>query len=102
MSIASPCAALPATAILAAYTINELPDATGAALLPRLLDAARPGIARVLIVEPIARRMAHVVGLVGDRLSPRRAEPPPSGGSRRRCPHASTISATPRVSIRAS
>jgi hypothetical protein len=43
--------------ILAAYTINELPDATRSALLPRLLDAHARG-SRILIVEPIARRMA--------------------------------------------
>ncbi len=49
--------AAPGTAILAAYTINELPDAVRAAALPRLLDAHRHG-ARILIVEPIARRMA--------------------------------------------
>jgi hypothetical protein len=43
--------------ILAAYAINELPDATRSALLPRLLDAHAKG-SRILIVEPIARRMA--------------------------------------------
>lgn len=43
------------SAILAAYTVNELDDAARASLLPRLLEAARRG-ARVLIVEPIARR----------------------------------------------
>lgn len=42
--------------ILAAYTINELPDDTRAALIPRLLDAHRGG-ACILVVEPIARRM---------------------------------------------
>lgn len=41
--------------ILLAYTINELPDGTRAALLERLVDAVRQG-ARLLIVEPIARR----------------------------------------------
>jgi hypothetical protein len=43
--------------ILAAYTVNELPETTRDALLPRLLAAHERG-ARVLIVEPIARRMA--------------------------------------------
>jgi hypothetical protein len=43
--------------ILAAYTVNELPEATRAALLPRLLAAHDRG-SRVLIVEPIARRLA--------------------------------------------
>jgi hypothetical protein len=43
--------------ILAAYAINELPEPVRDALLPRLLDAHRHG-ARILIVEPIARRMA--------------------------------------------
>jgi SAM-dependent methyltransferase len=41
--------------ILAAYTVNELDDTARAALLPRLLEVARRG-ARVLVVEPIARR----------------------------------------------
>ena len=44
-------------AILAAYTVNELPDATREALLPRLIDAHERG-SRILIVEPIARRIA--------------------------------------------
>jgi SAM-dependent methyltransferase len=44
-------------AILAAYTVNELPDATREALLPRLIAAYARG-SRILIVEPIARRMA--------------------------------------------
>ena len=43
--------------VLAAYTVNELPDATRDALLPRLLAAHERG-AHALIVEPIARRMA--------------------------------------------
>jgi SAM-dependent methyltransferase len=41
--------------IVAAYTVNELDDASREALLPRLLTAHRKG-SRVLIVEPIARR----------------------------------------------
>jgi len=41
--------------ILAAYTVNELDDAARVSLLERLLAAARRG-ARVLVVEPIARR----------------------------------------------
>ncbi len=44
-------------AILAAYTVNELPEGTRDGLLPRLIDAHHQG-ARILIVEPIARRMA--------------------------------------------
>jgi hypothetical protein len=43
-------------AILAAYTVNELPSATRDALLPRLIEAQRRG-ARILVIEPIARRM---------------------------------------------
>ena len=41
--------------VIAAYTANELDDATRDVLLQRLLDAGRRG-ARVLVVEPIARR----------------------------------------------
>jgi hypothetical protein len=44
-------------AILAAYTVNELADDARAVLLPRLIEAHARG-ARVLVVEPIARRFA--------------------------------------------
>ena len=44
------------TTILAAYAVNELPDADRDALLPRLVDATHRG-ARLLVIEPIARRM---------------------------------------------
>jgi SAM-dependent methyltransferase len=47
----------PGDAVVAAYTVNELPEAARSALLPRLLEAGRRG-ARVLVVEPIARRTA--------------------------------------------
>ena len=53
----APLPAAPGTGILCAYTVNELPDPIRAALLPRLLDARARG-ARVLVIEPIARRMA--------------------------------------------
>lgn len=43
--------------IIAAYSINELPDERRAALLPRLMGAHAQG-ARVLVIEPIARRQA--------------------------------------------
>ena len=43
--------------LIAAFVLNELPDATRQGLLPRLVDAARQHH-RVLIVEPIARRMS--------------------------------------------
>jgi SAM-dependent methyltransferase len=43
-------------AVLVAYTINELTDDTRHAILPMLLAAHARG-ARVLIVEPIARRL---------------------------------------------
>ena len=46
----------PGTTILLAYAINELPDADRDALLPRVVAARQRG-ARLLIVEPIARRM---------------------------------------------
>lgn len=42
-------------AVLAAYTVNELDDEERRQMLDRLLAAARVG-ARVLVVEPIARR----------------------------------------------
>jgi SAM-dependent methyltransferase len=44
-------------AVIAAFTVNELSDAAREALLPRLVAAGRQG-ARVLVVEPIARRLA--------------------------------------------
>ena len=43
--------------ILAAYAVNELDDTARATLLPRLLDAAARGTV-LLVVEPIARRLA--------------------------------------------
>jgi SAM-dependent methyltransferase len=46
----------PRTAILAAYSINELPDIVREQMLERLLRSHAAG-ARVLIVEPIARRL---------------------------------------------
>jgi hypothetical protein len=46
----------PNTAILAAYAVNELPDADRDALLPQLVDAQQRG-SQILIIEPIARRM---------------------------------------------
>jgi hypothetical protein len=48
---------VPGLGILAAYTINELPDDLRHAWLTKLLDARARGAA-VLIIEPIARRMA--------------------------------------------
>jgi len=48
-----------ATAVLAAFTLNELPDADREALLERLLiDAARPGN-QLLVVEPLAGFVAR-------------------------------------------
>jgi hypothetical protein len=47
------------TGILAAYAVNELPQAGRSVLLPALLDAHRRG-ARVLVIEPIARRLSGV------------------------------------------
>jgi hypothetical protein len=46
-----------ATAIVAAYAANELTRQGRALLLPALLRAAEHG-ARVLVIEPIARRTA--------------------------------------------
>ena len=47
--------ARPGTAVVAAYSINELSDATRASLLRKLIALPACG-ARTLIVEPIARR----------------------------------------------
>ncbi len=44
-------------AVMLAYTVNEVSDAARAALLPRLLEA-HTRRARVLVIEPIARRMS--------------------------------------------
>ena len=41
--------------VVAAFTMNELPDASREALLNRLLERARARSGRVLIVEPLAR-----------------------------------------------
>ena len=43
-------------AVLAAYAVNELSDPSRAALLTRLLDAHAQG-SRILVIEPIARRL---------------------------------------------
>jgi Methyltransferase domain len=47
----------PRVGIILAYAVNELSDVVRAALLRRLLAAHRSG-ARVLVIEPIARRSA--------------------------------------------
>ena len=46
----------PGSAILLAYTVNELPPDTRAALLDRIVDAMRVGVP-LLIVEPISRKV---------------------------------------------
>jgi hypothetical protein len=48
---------LAATGIVLAWTVNELSDDARRTLLPALLDLAREG-ASVLVIEPIARRVA--------------------------------------------
>ena len=45
-------------AILAAFTVNELRDASREALLPKLLERGKRG-GRVLVVEPIAGGVAR-------------------------------------------
>jgi hypothetical protein len=45
------------TAVIAAYAMNEVPDAVRSVLLRRLLDAGSSGTS-VLVIEPIARRVA--------------------------------------------
>jgi hypothetical protein len=47
----------PGTGIVAAYTINELPDPVREEMLPRLLEARASG-ASVLVIEPVARGVA--------------------------------------------
>ena len=47
----------PGTAVIAAYTVNELEDAARTRLLRALLEAARNGV-RLLILEPVARGIA--------------------------------------------
>lgn len=47
----------PPAGLLAAFTVNELDEASRARLLPRLLGAAGGG-ATVLIVEPLSRRVS--------------------------------------------
>ena len=49
--------AAPGSGVLAAYAVNELPADARSSLLRRLLEAGGSG-ARVLVVEPIARRAA--------------------------------------------
>jgi len=43
--------------VIAAYTVNELPDEVRRAILPKLIAAAKRG-ARIVVVEPIAKRMS--------------------------------------------
>ena len=43
--------------VIAAFTVNELSEGARAELLPRLLRAGREG-ARLLVVEPVARRLS--------------------------------------------
>ena len=63
----------PRRAILAAYAINELPAADRDALLPRLKAASGEG-ARVLVIEPIARRMNRWWDTWRDALAAREDE----------------------------
>lgn len=70
----------PAEGVIAAYAINELVEAARTALLPRLVEAGRRG-ARVIVIEPIARRAApwwaewvEAFGCVGGRADEWRFE----------------------------
>jgi SAM-dependent methyltransferase len=47
----------PPAGVLAAFTVNELDEASRARLLPRLLGAGGGGVA-VLVVEPLSRRVS--------------------------------------------
>ena len=55
--VAAPLTVKGRAGIVAAFTVNELPDERRAALLTRLVDRARRGD-RILVVEPIARGVA--------------------------------------------
>lgn len=63
----------PSHAVLAAYSINELSDADRETLLPRLAESHQHG-ARLLIIEPIARRMNTWWGSWRDVLAAREDE----------------------------
>jgi hypothetical protein len=66
---AIPAASAAKTAVLLAYTVNELPAETRAALLDRVVQSTRAG-ARLLIVEPIARGVTTWWGEWTARLAP--------------------------------
>lgn len=63
-----PIAPLPNSALLLAYTVNELPAETRTALLERISQTVRMG-SRVLIVEPIARGVTSWWGDWTSRLA---------------------------------
>ena len=65
--------ASPGQAILGAYSINELSDADRETLLPKLAEAHQRG-ARLLVIEPIARRMNKWWGSWRDTLTAREDE----------------------------
>ena len=87
------------TAIVLAYTVNELLPEVRATLLPKLL-AARARGARVLVVEPIARRT--VVRWWGAWRLAFEAEGgrETNGASRSNCQRVNAISPDPPASIR--
>jgi protein-L-isoaspartate O-methyltransferase len=58
----------PGTAAVAAYVLNELPDAARARVEDRLIDAAGRG-ARILVIEPIARSITPWWDLTASRVA---------------------------------
>ena len=90
-----------ASAIVAAYTVNELAEDARAALLRELLAAHARGT-RVLIVEPIAKSAGAVVARRGRRSFGRPAGVRTNGDSPPSCPASPGGSIGPPVSTLAS
>lgn len=58
----------PGDAAVAAYVLNELPEAARTSIEDRLIDAAGRGV-RILVIEPIARRVAPWWNLTASRIA---------------------------------
>ena len=73
------------TAVIAAFTINELSDEVRARMLRELLSVARQG-SPVLVIEPIATERRIMVVRIGRRSGLRREDAKTSGDSPCSCP----------------